>query len=396
VTGRDALDGAIRAEGLADDWRAKVRAEVDQLVRDVDAGADVVALVDDDALPINDPGEPPAPACVCPTPAGYCADDCDHCTALADDDPCPADVDADLAGSIDAARWPGAPAEAVPVLEALRERAATGFGPGWREEAAASLDAAAAAAQEDFAPHSLEVGSPAGNPPVSGPGWASRHDPASRAFGVVDRLAGKAALRDVDLPWTPVLNQGSEGACVGFGVADAVNVLRTAAGVVPAKYLDDADALALYHQAQKIDDMPGESYSGTSVLAGVQAGQADGYFGGYLWDFGTSAIAQTLLQLHSPVVVGVPWWEHMYDTGPGGLVTGAGAGKLVGGHCLCIVGLRMKGPQGQSGPFFVWRNSWGPDYGDGGNGYVHHRDLATLLHRQGEAAVPTVKAQAAR
>jgi hypothetical protein len=348
VTGTDPaalLAGAVRVDQASDDWRAQVRREAHQLVDDIDR------LVD-------------GADCTCPTPAGLCRDDCAHCTALPDDAPCPADVDDQ--GDDDAATW-------TPV-----------------DEVTELTPALARAVLEPPAPTSTLLTVP---PALDHPGWRSRHDPASRAFAVVDRLAGRATLRDVRLPATPVLNQGKEGACVGFGVADAVNVLRILAGAagVNRQLLDDAGALDLYHQAQRVDDVPGENYTGTSVLAGMKAGQADGYFGGYLWDFGTSAIAQTLLQLHTPVVIGVPWYDAMYDTGPGGLVRVGG--KLVGGHCLCIVGLLMKGPQGQAGPFFVWRNSWGEDYGDHGDGYVHHRDLTALLARQGEAAVPTMKAQ---
>jgi hypothetical protein len=357
------LAGALRADAAADDWRAKVRADVDQLVHDIDAEAF-------DRMHARSAGPPAGsiavPVCTCPDAHGYCRDDCGYCTALSDDMPCPADVVAD-AGD-DAASWSPGPVEVPGPLE-----------PGPVE-----------------VPGPLEEVAPVGPDPrgvLAHPGWRSRHDPASRGFAVVDRLAGKAPLRDVHLPWTPVLDQGKEGACVGFGVADAVNVLRVLSGGPGVTFLDNAAALDLYHQAQRVDDVPGEAYTGTSVLAGMKAGRADGYFGGYLWDFGTSAIAQTLLQLHTPVVVGVPWSEAMYETGPGGLVRLGG--KVVGGHCLCIVGLVLKGPQDQPGPYFIWRNSWGTGYGEGGDGYVHHRDLAALLARQGEAAVPVVGVQTA-
>jgi hypothetical protein len=352
----EALAGAVRAEQAADDWRTQLRADV-AMAREVDELG---------------------PACICPDQRGWCRDDCDHCTALPDEDPCPADVDADVDAGEDTASW--TPPDSLPATPDVR--------PDVIDSQPAGAVAGDEVPDEDGVAHDAVIGS---RQQVSGPGWRSRHDPASRAFGVVDRLAGKAALRDVALPAGAVLDQGREGACVGFGVADAVNVLRLIAGA--GDQLDAGDALGLYREAQKLDDVPGEDYSGTSVLAGMKAGQADGFFGGYLWDFGTSAIAQTLLQLRSPVVVGVPWWQAMYETGPGGLVVGVGGGKLAGGHCLCIIGLRMKGPQGQSGPYFVWRNSWGESYGDAGNGYVHHRDLAALLHSQGEAAVPTAGRQ---
>lgn len=219
--------------------------------------------------------------------------------------------------------------------------------------------------------------------------WRSRHDPRSLGFGVRARLAGSAPISDRRWPVGPVLDQGSEGRCVGFGVVGAVNAF--AAGDRDLG-VDDADRL--YRRAQQLDAIPGEDYSGTSVLAGMQAAVEAGLFGGYLWAFGTRDVAQAVLQ-RGPVVVGVPWLSGMYDTGPGGLVRLAGDDMGVG-HCLAVVGIVRKGPQGQDGPFFVWLNSWGPGYGDNGLGYIHHRDLARLLHGSGEAAIPTLEAQAPR
>lgn len=218
--------------------------------------------------------------------------------------------------------------------------------------------------------------------------WGSRHDERSRAY----RLRGRGAsapLTDTLWPVGPVGDQGEEGACVGWGIVDAVN-----ARMAGDTDLTAADAAALYARAQQLDAVPGSDYSGTSVLAGLQAGVERGLFGGYLWCFGTRDIAQAVTQ-RGPVVVGVPWLSGMYDTGPGGLVqlTGDDTGA---GHCLAIVGLLLRGPQGQPGPFFVWQNSWGASYGDGGIGYIHHRDLAELLRGVGEAALPTVEAQEAR
>lgn len=218
------------------------------------------------------------------------------------------------------------------------------------------------------------------------PGWASRHDERSLAFHVRRSLAGSTPVQNVDLPVGPVLDQGQEGECVGCGVVDAVNVLRNLAGRTPL--LKIADAAGLYHLAQTLDDVPGTDYTGTSVLAGMKAAQQQGWISGYEWALGTRDIAQSILA-HRPVVVGVPWLSGMYDTGPGGLVQVAGEDRGEG-HCLLVAKLRMVGPQGQPGPFFGWQNSWGVKYGAGGIGWIHHRDLAGLLHGSGEAAVPSL------
>jgi hypothetical protein len=216
------------------------------------------------------------------------------------------------------------------------------------------------------------------------PGWSSRHDPRSLAYGIRARR-GIAPLQDVDLPLGPVLDQGQEGECVGCGTVDATNVLRRLAGRSDMLKIDAA--AALYRRAQQLDDVPGTDYSGTSVLAGMQAGVEAGYFTEYLWAFGTRDIA-TALGHQRPVVVGVPWLSGMYDTGPGGVVRVEGDDRGEG-HCLVIAKLRMQGPHGEPGPWFGWLNSWGRSYGDNGVGWIHHRDLADLLHGTGEAAVPS-------
>jgi hypothetical protein len=226
--------------------------------------------------------------------------------------------------------------------------------------------------------------------------WRSRHDVRSLSYGVRPTLRGSVAWQDVTLPLGPVLDQGSEGACFGFAAAAALNSMRLAGLLEGAPLaaedapdlLDADDARELYGLAQRRDERPGEDYDGTSVTGGMAAVVEEQLAGGYLWSFGTRDIAQTLLHRRGAVIVGVPWLSGMYDTGPGGLVQLDGDDSGLG-HCLAVVGLRVKGPQGQPGPFFVWQNSWGTGYGDGGLGYVHHRDLAALLHAAGEAAVPT-------
>jgi hypothetical protein len=223
--------------------------------------------------------------------------------------------------------------------------------------------------------------------------WRPNHDQRSRSFGVRQRLTGSAPLTDVLLSTGPVLNQGAEGACVGFGSADAANVLALLRAPGTPQLLDSGDALELYRLAQKLDQVPGEDYEGSSVLGGMKAGLQRGLWGGYLWAFGTRDIAQALLQRHGPVVIGVPWYEGLYETGPRGVVRLGGA--LVGGHCLAVVGLQLTGPNGEPGVHFVWQNSWGPSYGDEGLGYIANRDLAALLRQQGEAAIPTPGAQVA-
>jgi hypothetical protein len=112
--------------------------------------------------------------------------------------------------------------------------------------------------------------------------WVSRHDPRSLAYAARAVMAGSAPLADRLWPVGAVLDQQAEGACVGFGIVDALNA--AAAGDVDRAA---ADALELYHDAQRVDDVPGENYSGTSVLAGLKAARSLGWLGGFRWCFGT-------------------------------------------------------------------------------------------------------------
>lgn len=208
--------------------------------------------------------------------------------------------------------------------------------------------------------------------------WRSRHDERSLMFGVAQDLDWGAPLRDKTWRRGPVLDQGKEGACVGYGCSGEL-----AAQPAPVRGVTNATALAFYRDAQRIDEWPGEDYSGTSVLAGMKTAMQRGYYSGYHWCFDVDQMARTVVQL-GPVVIGVPWRSGMYDTGPDGVVQVEGS--EVGGHCLVVIGYRRnyKG----LGPCFVWLNSWGPTYGLNGRGFVRKDDMATLLAKSGECAVP--------
>ncbi len=63
---------------------------------------------------------------------------------------------------------------------------------------------------------------------------------------------------DPDLWWN-FYNQGEEGACVGFGSSRMMSQLNR----------KTYDGFWLYHEAQKVDEWPGEDYEGTSVRAAL-------------------------------------------------------------------------------------------------------------------------------
>lgn len=174
-------------------------------------------------------------------------------------------------------------------------------------------------------------------------------------------------------PRTAPLDQGREGACVGFAWA---HELAARPHVVPT---DDSTARSIYRRAQQLDEWPGEAYSGTSVLAGVKACRELGYYPEFRWAFGPDDVISAI-GWAGPVVLGVPWYESMYDTDPDGYVSIGG--RVVGGHAILAYSVSVKGG------FVRWQNSWGPGYGHNGVGRLRFADLARLLSEGGEACIP--------
>jgi hypothetical protein len=184
-----------------------------------------------------------------------------------------------------------------------------------------------------------------------------------------------------------VLDQGSEGACVGFGWTAELLAKPFAPLVQPSKAVGENKALEIYRAAKGIDEWEGEDYSGTSVLAGAKVVKNSGYIGGYRWCFGIEDVRDAVLNV-GPVVIGIPWYEDMYHTLPSGLVKVGG--KVVGGHCITLTGYHAAMIiEGKIRPVFRWRNSWGTEYGVKGSGFIEYNDLAALLKGTGgEACVP--------
>lgn len=218
--------------------------------------------------------------------------------------------------------------------------------------------------------------------------WRPNHDERSREYAIRSVLPRRVAPRRVMWDEGVVLDQGSEGACVGFGWT--ADLLCEPVAPTEQPSVRDAERYALehYRRAKAVDEWPGEDYSGTSVLAGAKVLKRDGHISEYRWCFSVRDVRDAVIT-EGPVVLGVPWHEGMYETRPDGLVTVTG--DRVGGHCIVVTGYDPALDLGDGeGPreVFRWRNSWGESYGVGGSAYVAYSDLGSLLSGQGEACVP--------
>src|SRR3954453_10392858 len=96
--------------------------------------------------------------------------------------------------------------------------------------------------------------------------WIARDSKLSKVRGGHCVCLKPRGTSDPD-DWWDFYNQGQEGACVGFGIS------RLASQLNRKRY----DGFWLYHEAQKVDEYPGEDYEGTSVRAGLDVLRTRGH-----------------------------------------------------------------------------------------------------------------------
>lgn len=209
-------------------------------------------------------------------------------------------------------------------------------------------------------------------------------DPRSLRF--LSRKA-EADLQPIPKHWDvglidPVnLDQGYEGACVGFGFGH-----EAIAEPNPNRWITNEDARNNYYEAQKNDEWEGGAYpgaepfyDGTSVLAGAKVYQKKGFFKEYNWAY---TIDELILAVgyEGPAVIGVDWHYGMMDTDIDGFIHATGG--VAGGHCTLINDVYP-----QWGYFGIW-NSWGKYWGENGAAKISFDDMAFLLENEGEACIP--------
>lgn len=173
------------------------------------------------------------------------------------------------------------------------------------------------------------------------------------------------------------LDQGSEGACVGFSWAHEL-----AGKPKPVINVSAKQAQAIYKAAQQNDEWPGEDYEGSSVLGGAKAVQAMGYLKEYRWAFGLQDLILAVGHA-GPAVLGINWYEGMFEPDADGFVRPSGV--VAGGHAILCIGVNVKGK------YFRLHNSWGRDWGQNGEAKITFDDLSRLLEEQGEACIPLAR-----
>jgi hypothetical protein len=216
-------------------------------------------------------------------------------------------------------------------------------------------------------------------------GRLEEFDDASREYPAVGLLTSRQREAPRTKTWRcdSYLDQGEEGACVGFAIA---HELASSPVKVP---VDAETAFDIYYEAQRVDQWPGGAYpdadpyyEGTSVIAGLKIAKKMGLITEYRWAFGLDDLVLAVGYL-GPSVIGVPWYQGMHTPDAKGYI--AATGKKTGGHAVLVRGVSLRRKS------FLIHNSWGRNWGVKGTAWLRFSDMDKLLQAKGEAAIPLVR-----
>lgn len=212
------------------------------------------------------------------------------------------------------------------------------------------------------------------------PRLGRRYEPDARSArfpisGLLPRMTYEQPRSKI-WPCKVVLDQGSEGSCVGHGFAHDL-----IAAPFPLTTIALPDAKRIYKAAQDIDEWPGNLYEGTSVIAGAKAVMNLFWnaMESYRWATTIQDVIATL-GYHGPVVVGFNWYTGMYNIDSLGYIRVYGT--IAGGHCLLVRGVDVENAR------FLLHNSWGPTWGKNGTAWMTFEDFERLMTENGDVCVP--------
>jgi hypothetical protein len=185
------------------------------------------------------------------------------------------------------------------------------------------------------------------------PSWDGR-DSLHLMRPILEAAASGTSLPDERL-WRNgrISDQGSEGACVGHGWTSWLNCRPVSPkDATQERYYNDEWAYKVYREAQKVDEWPGEDYDGTSTRAGAEIMRERKFLTRYV-HAATYSEMSAFVRGYGPVVVACRWDEASYEPDAQGYLRHGG--RIVGGHCFCVVGVYADGD-------LLAQNSWGESF----------------------------------
>jgi hypothetical protein len=179
--------------------------------------------------------------------------------------------------------------------------------------------------------------------------------------------------------WIEVLDQGTEGACTGFGLAGVINYLIRARG---GTKVERVSARMLYEMAKHHDRWPGESYEGSSARGAMKGWYKNGVCLETFWPYDADDPGELTLEaresalqyplgafyrilprradMHAAlqevqVIFATAATHKGWDEPVDGLIEYDPKWEEQGGHAFAIVGYTDEG--------FLIQNSWDEDWG---------------------------------
>jgi hypothetical protein len=194
----------------------------------------------------------------------------------------------------------------------------------------------------------------------------------------------------------PILDQGTEGACTGFGLATVVHYLLRTRKVVPDRI--EISPRMLYDMARRYDEWPGAGYEGSSARGGMKGWHKHGVCSRKHWVYNEKIEKQDatlysarfsdalrrplgayfrvnhkdIIAMHSAISeVGILYataevHEGWDNVGKDGWIAWDDKTRMLGGHAFAIVAYDARG--------FWIQNSWGPDWGLRGFAQISYDD----------------------
>lgn len=229
--------------------------------------------------------------------------------------------------------------------------------------------------------------------------YIPQYDPQSKAYSVAntDAVRNNTSVNP-EMPYINkiwafrndpnnlVLNQGKEGACVGFGLTHALlTEPMNASGLFgEVTDLEKFAIESIYWEAQKIDKIPGGAYpgaspkgSGTSILAGLKVLKKYRHIDEYHWAFSLHDMILGVCYF-SPAIIGIPWYQGMYKPDKNFYISPSG--KKVGGHCCLVIAVHAEKRK------FTIINSWGSEWGWKGLCSLSFDDMGYLIDEGADIA----------
>ncbi len=194
----------------------------------------------------------------------------------------------------------------------------------------------------------------------------------------------------------PVLDQGTEGACTGFGLATVVHYLLRTRDIIR----DDAEVSPrmLYNMARRYDEWPGEKYSGSSARGAMKGWHKHGVCSRKHWVYDRKLEGQDgklynkryeealrrplgayfrvnhkdLVAMHAAMTeVGILYatsqvHEGWQNVGRDGVINWEPGTPIIGGHAFAVVAYDHRG--------FWIQNSWADDWGMDGFAQISYDD----------------------